>query len=88
MNRDKGIIWVLRVYIAIVILFIFAPIIASFIFSFNSDRFPSIPLGHFTLHWYERIWNDQDFWDAAQVSIVVAVTTSIIATFLGLDWLI
>ncbi len=53
------------------------------IFSFNSDRFPTIPLGSFTWKWYEIIFNDPDVWDAARTSVIVAVCTSVLATFIG-----
>lgn len=75
--------WFLRGYLALVVGFIFLPIVVSLIFSFNSDRFPTLPLGGFTTHWYETILSDPDFWKAARTSGIVAVTTSIIATFLG-----
>jgi len=42
----------LRGYVVLVFIFVFTPIVTSFIFSVNSDRFPTIPLGHFTTHWY------------------------------------
>ena len=37
-----------RVYLAAIFAFVFAPIVASFVFSFNSDRFPTVPLGSFS----------------------------------------
>ena len=46
------------VYLAALFVFIFAPIAASVVFSFNSDRFPSIPLGHFSLEWYRAVASD------------------------------
>ena len=52
MNNDKAVNWALYIYIAIAFAFIFTPIIWSLIFSFNSDRFPSFPLGSFSLKWY------------------------------------
>ena len=60
MSERRAIGWFLRAYVAVVFAFVFAPIVASFVFSFNSDRFPTIPLGHFTLHWYETIFGDPD----------------------------
>ena len=42
-------------WLALVFAFIFSPILFSVIFSFNSDRFPTIPLGSFTTQWYETI---------------------------------
>ncbi len=73
----------LNAYIVVLFIFVFTPIITSMIFSFNSDRFASIPLGHFTLHWYETIYNDPDVWDAARTSIIVSVLVSILSTLIG-----
>ncbi|MBL94437.1 MAG: polyamine ABC transporter permease [Magnetovibrio sp.] len=70
-------------YICLVFVFVVAPILASFIFSFNSDRFPTIPLGNFTLHWYKTIYHDKDVWDALWISVTSAISVSIIATFIG-----
>ena len=55
MNKDAAIVWFLRIYLVMVFIFIFAPIATSVVFSFNSDRFPSLPLGSFTWHWYETV---------------------------------
>ena len=83
MTKDSLIVWFLRFYLVLIFVFIFAPIITSIIFSFNSDRFPSLPLGSFTWHWYEKVYNDPDVWDAIKTSIIVAFATSILATFIG-----
>ncbi len=83
MNADRSIAIFLRIYVGVVFCFIFAPIVASFVFSFNSDRFPTIPLGSFTLHWYETIWSDPDVWDAVRVSLITSATVSVISTFIG-----
>lgn len=83
MTKDILIVWFLRIYLLLVFVFVFAPIITSVIFSFNSDRFPSLPLGSFTWHWYETVYNDPDVWDAIKTSIMVAFSTSILATFIG-----
>tara|TARA_B110000259_G_scaffold114663_1_gene130638 strand:- start:1100 stop:1801 length:702 start_codon:yes stop_codon:yes gene_type:complete len=53
------------------------------VFSFNSDRFPSLPLGHFTWHWYDKVYNDPETWDAIKTSIVVALSASLLATIIG-----
>jgi spermidine/putrescine transport system permease protein len=67
----------------VVFAFIFMPIIFSVIFSLNSDRFPTIPLGSFTLHWYETIWADPDIWRAARNSLICSLSTAALATTLG-----
>ncbi len=75
--------WILRIWLGLVLLFVFMPIIFSVVFSFNSDRFPTIPLGHFTLHWYETVWADPDVWTAARNSVIVSLSTCVLATMLG-----
>lgn len=79
----RALTWGLWAWLAVVFAFIFAPIVFSVIVSFNSDRFPTIPLGSYTTHWYETILNDPDVWEAARNSVIVSVSTSILATLLG-----
>jgi len=83
MLNDKSIVWLLRIYLLLVFVFIFMPIVTSVVFSFNSDRFPSLPLGHFTWHWYDKVYNDPETWDAIKTSIVVALSASLLATIIG-----
>lgn len=82
-SRDTLTTWLLRFYVVLVFAFIFMPIVASVIFSFNSQRFPTVPLGSFTTEWYETILNDPDIWEAARTSILVSLCTSVLATFIG-----
>jgi spermidine/putrescine transport system permease protein len=83
MNADRTIKLALFVYIALAFLFIFTPIAASFIFSFNSDRFPSLPLGSFSLKWYQTVLARPEVIEAAWTSLIVAVCTAILSTFIG-----
>lgn len=83
MKESRITTFFLRAWVVVVFLFVFAPILASFVFSFNSDRFPTIPLGSFTTHWYETIFADADVWDALGKSLIVSLCTSIIATAIG-----
>ena len=71
------------IYLAALVLFIFAPIAASVVFSFNSDRFPTLPLGQFTTDWYVRAFSRPEVWQAIANSLIVAVATSLISTFIG-----
>jgi len=81
--NNRALIIILRCYVLLVITFVFTPIIASLVFSFNSDRFPTLPLGSFTTDWYEQVLSDPDFWDALKKSLVTAVSVSVTATFIG-----
>ncbi|MGB0843902.1 MAG: ABC transporter permease [Alphaproteobacteria bacterium] len=73
----------LRGYTVLLFVFVFAPIVFSVIFSFNSARFPTIPLETFTFHWYQKIWADPDVWEALLNSLIVSVCTAVLATILG-----
>lgn len=73
----------LGLYVWLTLGFIFAPILASFVFSFNSDRFPSLPLGSFSLTWYQAILDDPGVWQGLRNSVLTAVCAGSIATLLG-----
>lgn len=83
MKPNRLLNFTLAGYVAIIFVFIFAPIAFSIIFSFNSQRFPTIPLGEFSLEWYVKIYNDPDVWQAALNSLIVSCSTAVIATILG-----
>lgn len=70
-------------YLALVAGFIFLPIFVSFLFSFNADRFPTLPMSGFTTVWYETVFADPDFWRSAKNSLIVSACTSVIAVILG-----
>jgi spermidine/putrescine transport system permease protein len=70
-------------YTALVFGFIFAPIVSTVVFSFNADRFPSLPWGGFSLQWYEAVFNDATIQRGLINSLIVAAATAVIATFLG-----
>lgn len=70
-------------YTGLVFAFIFAPIVSTIVFSFNADRFPSLPWGGFSLQWYEAIFADATIQRGLVNSLVVAGVTCVIATFLG-----
>ncbi|WP_187144338.1 ABC transporter permease [Microvirga massiliensis] len=82
-NPDRAISIGLKLYVILVFAFVFAPIAASFVFSFNSDRFPSLPLGHFTTAWYEAIFTDPLVIAGFENTLIVGFCSSILSTALG-----
>ncbi len=74
---------VFRVYLAAIFVFVFAPIVTSMIFSFNSDRFPTVPLGSFTTHWYQTAFSRPEVWTAFGNSLIIAVCAAALSTSLG-----
>ena len=83
LNRSRAVDWALIAYVILAYVFIFAPIAASFVFSFNSDRFPSIPLGEFSLEWYKAVAADPLVWQGARNTLFVGVIVGVISTALG-----
>lgn len=82
-NRSRAVDWSLRAYIILAYAFVFAPIAASFVFSFNSDRFPSIPLGHFSLEWYQAVASDPLVWEGLRNTLFVGIIVGVVSTALG-----
>jgi len=82
-NKNVFIDGLLKLHIILCLLFIFAPILGSFIFSLNSDRFPSLPLGSFSWEWYSLIWHDPLVWAGFFNTVVVGLSVAVIATLLG-----
>lgn len=83
MNSSRALNTALAVYVAFVFVFVFAPIVFSMVFSLNSQRFPTIPLGEFSTEWYAKIFADPDIWQAARNSLIVSSCTAVLATTLG-----
>ncbi len=67
----------------VVFAFIFAPIISTIAFSFNSARFPSLPWAGFSLKWYDAVLTDATIRGSFANSLIVAGATAVIATFIG-----
>jgi spermidine/putrescine transport system permease protein len=73
----------LKAYVVLVLLFLFAPLGASLVFSFNSDRFPTLPLGSFTLQWYEAVVADALVRESLGHTARVSVLSATLSTLLG-----
>ena len=69
-------------YIGLIFLILYAPILVVILFSFNESG----NLGEFstfTLYWYEELFADEEALDALKNSLVLAVSSSLIATTIG-----
>jgi spermidine/putrescine transport system permease protein len=73
----------LRVFFAVVVVFLYAPILILVIFSFNNSQVPTFPLSGFTLHWYRAFAANSDLRGALQTSAIIAALSSIGAVVLG-----
>ena len=75
---------VMRVFFALVVAFLYAPIVILLIFSFNNSTLPSFPLSGFTLHWYHEFLTNSDLQSALGTSAKIAALSSVGAVALGI----
>lgn len=71
-----------RIYTALIMVFLYAPIAVMIVFSFNSARSTSV-FGGFSLQWYGELLHDSSTMEALKNTLVLAVLSSTIATVLG-----
>jgi spermidine/putrescine transport system permease protein len=76
--------WVMRVFFALVIVFLYAPIAILLVFSFNSSPIPVFPLSGFTVRWYHDFLANGDIQAALETSAIIAVVSSVGAVALGI----
>jgi spermidine/putrescine transport system permease protein len=74
----------MRVFFALVIVFLYAPIAILLVFSFNSSPIPVFPLSGFTLRWYHDFLTNADIRAALETSAIVAAVSSVGAVALGI----
>ena len=71
-----------RFYTALVLLFLFAPILILLVFSFNQSKSLSVFSG-FTLYWYRELFRDAETLKAVRNTLLLAVSSSLLATAMG-----
>ena len=75
--------WVLALWAAAIMIFLYLPIAFLVLFSFNAPRTPGLPITELTLHWYEVAAGNSILLEAVKNSIVVAAAVAVIATLIG-----
>lgn len=71
-----------RCFIALVFLFLYAPILVLIFFSFNATQSRTVWSG-FSLQWYQELFQNAQIIDALRTTILVSVLASFIATAAG-----
>ncbi len=72
----------MRIYAAVIYLFLYAPIALIVLFSFNSGRHASEFRG-FSVEWYGTAFSNRWVMEALTTSLIVAGTTAVLATVMG-----
>src|SRR5262249_11721716 len=73
----------LAVWSALVIAFLWIPILIIALYAFNGSTLQSWPITDWTLHWFSVTWHDADARNALELSLKVGAITTVIALVLG-----
>ena len=71
-----------KFYVALIMIFLYAPIVVMIVFSFNSTASTSV-IGGFSLRWYKSLLHDSGTMQALANTLILAVSSSFIATVMG-----
>ena len=71
-----------KIYMAIVLMFLYVPIFVLIVFSFNETKSRSVFSG-FTFDWYEKLFRNEIIISSLINTIIIAVLASVISTILG-----
>ena len=71
-----------KVYTALILIFLFAPIVVLLVFSFNETRSLSVMSGS-SLYWYKELLHDDETLNAVRNTLVLALSAAAISTLMG-----
>lgn len=82
--KERDLCAVLRwIYLALVLLFVFAPAVTLVFFSFQEAKIQSFPITRYSTNWYIAAWDNADIRDGFRNSVVVGFLTVVLSTFFG-----
>ena len=73
----------LRVWVVLVLAFLFTPIVLIVLYSFNRSNIESWPIAGFSLHWYSVAFHDPQVRSAFLLSVRVGLFATALALVLG-----
>ena len=71
-----------KVYIALIFIFMYAPIATLIVLSFNASR-TRAKWGGFTTKWYVKLFSNRDIMQALYNTLLIALLSAVIATLIG-----
>ncbi|MBQ0036358.1 MAG: ABC transporter permease [Firmicutes bacterium] len=71
-----------KLYLALIILFFYLPIIYVVFFSFNESRSLTSFTG-FSLRWYEKMFKSRSMMESVYYSLLIAILATVISTIVG-----
>lgn len=74
--------WLSRLYLTLMYLILFAPIVVMVVFSFNASKV-GYTWGGFSLNWYHELFSNEAMIQAAINSVLLAVVAATVTTVIG-----
>jgi len=71
-----------KVFTALILIFLFAPILILLVFSFNESKSLSVFSG-FSLYWYRELFRDSETLAAVRNTLILAVSAAVVSTIMG-----
>ncbi len=71
-----------KLYLFLIFLFLYAPVVTLIVFSFNSSRSRG-SWGGFTFKWYRELFQDKQIMSSLYYTLAIALLSSLIATITG-----
>lgn len=71
-----------KVYVALIMFFLYAPIMVLIVLSFNKSKSRS-KWGGFTLDWYKSLFQNEEIMNALYTTLIIAFLSALIATIIG-----
>lgn len=71
-----------RLYIALIFVFLYVPILTLIILSFNNSKSMSVWRG-FTFQWYINLFQDESIMNALYTTLIIGFSSAFIATVIG-----
>ncbi len=73
----------LRIWAALILLFLFIPILLIFFYAFNTSNIESWPIPGLTLSWFSATWDDPSVRSALLLSVQAGLVATALALVLG-----
>ncbi len=75
---------IIRIYVALFLVFMLAPLLVMVGAALNDSRFPSVyPWKGWTDRWFIDLWNDPRMWTAIGNTVAVALAVVVLAVPIG-----
>lgn len=71
-----------KIYIALIFIFLYAPIATLMVLSFNASK-TRAKWGGFTVKWYISLFQNRDILNALSTTLIIAFCSALIATLIG-----